>query len=248
MAMYDDPYGSGGIDPNDIIYRDFGISMDDADDWGDDENSDQPLPAGNYKVLLQQGDWKTTNNGNQCVSVRLVVTEGQHKGKVVFDNFWFWTKGNPGSQKAKLKTVRRAVGADVTKCGNLADILGREVMCKILLKKRNPEFASYEGEMENSVSRYFKIPGSQSAPAQAAPKFAPQPQTTPGTPSIIAQNKQAVQAVKAPAAPQQGTAMPTYNTQQGQPQQQAQAQQPAQQPLNQNIQPSEQQQTQDSPF
>lgn len=233
MAMYDEPYGSGVVDPNDIIYRDFGISMDDADDWGDDENPDQPLPAGNYKVLLQQGDWKTTNNGNQCVSVRLVVTEGPHKGKAVFDNFWFWTKGNPGSQKAKLKTVRRAVGADVTRCGNLADILGREVMCKILLKKRNPDFASYEGEMENSVSRYFKIPGSQAAPAQAAPKFAPKPDPAPQP---------------TPATPQQGTAMPTYSTQQGQPQQQAQAQQPVQQPMNQNIQPSEQQQTQDSPF
>lgn len=227
MAMYDDPYGSGGVDPNDIIYRDFGISMDDADDWGDDENSDQPLPTGTYKVLLQQGDWKTTNNGNQYVSVRLVVAEGQHKGKVVFDNFWFWTKGNPRSQKAKLKTVRRAVGADVTKCGNLADILGREVMCKILLRKKNPEYASYEGEMENSVSRYFKIPGSQTPGSQTAPKFAPQP--------------------AAPATPQQGTAMPTYNTQQGQPQQQFQAQQPVQQPLNQNIQPSEQQQT-ETPF
>ena len=233
MAMYDEPYGSGSVAPDDIIYRDFGVSMDDADDWDSDENSDQPLPTGTYKVLLQQGDWRSTNNGNQSVCVRLVVTEGQYKGRVVFDNFWLWTKGNPRSQKTRLRTVRRAVGADITKCGNLADILGREVMCKITLKKRNPDFASYEGEMENTVSRYFKIPGSQTPPAQAAPKFAPKPEPAPQP---------------APATPQQGTAMPTYSTQQGQPQQQAQAQQPVQQPMNQNIQPSEQQQAQNSPF
>ena len=207
--MYDDPYGNGGIAPNDIIYRDFGVSMDDAADWGDEEYSDEPLPAGTYKMLIQQGDWKTTNTGKQSVYIRLVVVDGPFKGRAIFDNFWLWA-GNPKSQKAKLKTIRRAVGADVSVCGNLGDLLNREVMCKVLLKDKSPDYGGGNGEKENSVSRYFKVSGSaQAQSAQPAPKFAPQPQQ--------------------PAQPQQG-GFPTYNQNQQQAPQNQNVQPSEQQP------------------
>ncbi len=229
MSLYDE-------DPTDILHRDFGISMDDVDDE-DDGYSDEPLPAGRYKVLVEQGDWKTTNAGKQFVFVRLVVVDGTYKGRSVFDNFWLWS-ANPKYQKTRLQKLRRAVGANPAQCGNLADLIGHEVMCQIKLQDKDPDYASYTGEKENKVVRYYQVPGAQAQrPAVQAFPAAPTPPTT---------------AQPAPQQmSQQQNSFPTYT--QGAPMQQQMQGQPQttqnqNNQLNQNVQPSEQQQAQGSPF
>lgn len=262
MSFLDSMNTAGGYDPNNWeAHLDDVIDVDLSDASERRQFENVVVPAGTYRMRVEGGQNKTTDSGYKYISLWMTPVEGEHANKArVFDSFWMWGDYAP-SHKARWKEVRRATGNDETIAGTLRDVVNHEVMCKVGVKESKRK--GYEGEMENIIKWYRPIRGT-TAPAAAAqpaatfkaaptPPTAPQPaaaaapQAAPATPSIIAQNQQAVQAVQAPATPQQGTAMPTYSTQQGQPQQQAQAQQPVQQPLNQNIQPSEQQQT-EMPF
>jgi hypothetical protein len=260
MSFLDGMNTAGGYDPDNWeAHLDDVIDVDLSDASERRQYENVVLPAGTYRMRIEGGQNKTTDSGHKYISLWMTPVEGEYANKTrVFDSFWMWGDYAP-NHKARWKEVRRVTGNDETIAGTLRDVVNHEVRCKVIVRESKRK--GYEGEMENSIRAYMSIRGVKAQTASAAKTFAAAPtpptasqpaaaaapQAAPVTPSIIAQNQQAVQAVQAPATPQQGTAMPTYNTQQGQ-QQQAQAQQPVQQPMNQNIQPSEQQQTSITPF
>lgn len=261
MSFLDSVNTAGGYDPDNWeAHLDDVIDVDLSDASERRQYENVVIPAGTYRMRIEGGQNRTTDSGYKYISLWMTPVEGEHANQGrVYDSFWLWGDYAP-DQKARWKEVRRATGNDETIAGTLREVVNHEVRCKVGVRESKRK--GYEGEMENIIRWYRPLRGTnaQAAPAQATtfkaaptPPTAPQPaaaaapQAAPVTPSIIAQNQQAVPAQPAPATPQQGTAMPTYSTQQGQPQQ-AQAQQPVQQPMNQNIQPSEQQQAQDSPF
>lgn len=252
---------AGGYDPDSWeAHLDDVIDVDLSDASERRQREDIVLPAAKYRMRIEGCGLKYSGNGNKYVSLWMTPAEGEYANRTtLYDRFWMWGDYAP-DQKARWKEVRRATGNDETIAGTYREVINHEVMCRVGVKESKR--SGYEGELENVIRAYMPIRGktAQTAPvaktfaAAPTPPTAPQPaaaaapQAAPVTPSIIAQNQQAVPAQPAPATPQHGTAMPTYSTQQGQPQQQAQAQQPVQQPMNQNIQPSEQQQAQNSPF
>lgn len=80
------------------------MSFINADYSKNQENSFEPLPEGNYEVLIQQAQERTTQNGAESLQLRLVVrndldaalpdTNGKYHNRVIFMDNWKRKKTN----------------------------------------------------------------------------------------------------------------------------------------------------------
>ena len=123
------------------------------------ESSFEPLPEGNYECIIQSTQEKTTKNGKEAFSVKLVVrndltqvptlaeTNGKYANRILFDDHW--KRDIDGryiyhmeSLMYVLKAAQIPEGTQINSMDDLHEIL-RDKPVKIYTKKENN---TYNGE------------------------------------------------------------------------------------------------------
>lgn len=56
----------------------------------DPSGSGEPIPAGEYVVIIAESEVKTAKSGNNYLSMKFQVADGPHSGRVFFSNFNLW--------------------------------------------------------------------------------------------------------------------------------------------------------------
>lgn len=56
------------------------------------------LPEGTYTFDIQEATGKTSNNGDPLINIKLVVAEGEFKGKFVWDNILIPSPDSPAAK------------------------------------------------------------------------------------------------------------------------------------------------------
>lgn len=124
----------------------------------------EPIPAGDYKLAIKESEDKETKNKNgSYLSLKIEVIEGEHKGRLLFENL---NLNNPSNQaveiaKGTLSAICRAVG--VMTPNDSAELHGKPFVGTVALEKRKDT-----GEMQNRIKKYTSLSEAEVAPASAA--------------------------------------------------------------------------------
>ena len=127
------------------------------------QGSFEPIPAGWYKAMITDSEFKPTKSGNgEYLQLRLDVIEGEHEGRILFDRL---NLNNP-SQTAveiaqrQLSAICRAVGVMTPQ--DSRDLHDRPLRVKVSIRP-----AGNGHEASNEVKAYEAVDGGgQAAPAQ----------------------------------------------------------------------------------
>lgn len=113
-----------------------------------------PLPAGDYVVILTGSDWKDTRSGTgRYLEIAHEVVEGQYRGRRL------WARLNLENQnekaveiaKAQLSSICRAV--DVRQPRDSAELHGIPLVATVKIKKRQDT-----GDLVNEISGWKAKP------------------------------------------------------------------------------------------
>ena len=100
----------------------------------------EPLPDGDYRVLIMDSDWHTTKAGNgQYLKLQFEVLDGACKGRYLWLNLNLKNQSEKAVQiaQAELSAICRAVG--VTKPKDSTDLHNKPLVVKVGRDKKDPE-------------------------------------------------------------------------------------------------------------
>ena len=127
----------------------------------------EPIPAGDYDLLVKECKIKASQSGNNYISVTLEVLNAAHKGRLVFDNF------NVEHAKSDVRAIAKRQLANLCmacKTGsfnmeNVGAVLTNKVLKAYVVVVKD----DYSGGTKNKVKKYYSDaqPGHKPAAAQA---------------------------------------------------------------------------------
>jgi hypothetical protein len=126
-----------------------------------DQQSFELLPKGSYKVSITDAKYDTNAKGNEFAKVTLTVTEGDYKGRKVFDQFMLKNANGPSADPKKdptiiglqrLKALWICCGKTSMK-GELNEFLGCEVLASVKIQEAKDGY-----DASNKVSYYKPLP------------------------------------------------------------------------------------------
>ena len=124
-------------------------------DFSNDKTGSEVIPNGSYPVIVDSFKQKTTKSGNDMLVLKFKITEGEYKGRVVFQNYMM-----SGNEKAvsiargQLKTLLVAAGKPTAITG-AHDFVGAEVSATIKVEV-NEQYSD-----KNVISYVKKLTKSQ---------------------------------------------------------------------------------------
>lgn len=98
-----------------------------------------PVPAGEYLCEIVRIDESLTQYGDEMWRIRFMITEGDHKGRYIFDNMVF-----SRAAMSRVKLMAKAMGVDTSKSLNLEShhLMGILVFVTVTVE----EYITREGE------------------------------------------------------------------------------------------------------
>lgn len=115
----------------------------------------EPLPAGNYEVVIVGSEIREANTGNgRYLKLELQIPEGQRfAGRKLFDNLNIWHNSDKVKQIAKgtLSAICRAV--NIPTPDDSSDLHGKRLLATVIVENR-------EGHgPQNRIKSYHALPG-----------------------------------------------------------------------------------------
>lgn len=115
----------------------------------------EPLPAGDYKCVIESSELKPTKTGGERIALTLQVIEGQHKGRKFFDGL---NIRNTGPNKATVEAIAQrtlssichAVG--VLQPQDTVELHNRPLLASV-------KIVPYDGGFTNQVKGYSSTSG-----------------------------------------------------------------------------------------
>lgn len=134
------------------------------------ESNYDPIPAGDYEVLIIESETKETKAGTgQYLQLTLEVLNGHYKGRRIWDRLNLWNSNQTAVDIANrtLSQICHAVG--VLTPQDSAELHGKPLMATVVIKS-SPGYGD-----SNEVKRYFsgKNPAPGPVPPQPAAANAP---------------------------------------------------------------------------
>lgn len=125
----------------------------------------KPLPPGPYQMNCEKVEINPTKDGTgRRLVVTLVVTEGDHVGRRIWQGFNI-NNNNPKAQeisRRQLSSLSHAAGCPGTR--NAADLVGNEVIAHVKVQPAKDGF-----DARNECTAYESLIGDGPKPAAAAP-------------------------------------------------------------------------------
>ena len=100
----------------------------------------QPLPDGEYNVVINDADYRQTKNGNGFyVSVEFQVYEGEHESRKLWSNYNL-VNPNPQAQEIGEQQFAKLCLAALGKlsCSDTDELIGKTVTVGVGLEKNDP--------------------------------------------------------------------------------------------------------------
>lgn len=125
----------------------------------------QPLPDGEYNVVINDADYKQTKNGNgYYVSVEFEVYEGEHSSRRVWSNYNL-VNPNPQAQEIGEQQFAKLCLAALGKlsCSDTDELIGKTVTVGVGLEKNDPtrnrvKYANPTGTVKAPAARLAAAP------------------------------------------------------------------------------------------
>lgn len=185
-----------------------------------------PVPSGTYVAAIREMEVKANSKAESGhnLALQYVITEGQYKGRKVFENLNLWHKTSSAAADIAMKqlsSIGHAVG--ILKSGELTDLAHKPMLIDVdlapatadttndngtLIKGRgpsnnilahNPVTPDALAAAQGHVPQVGAVSQQNTAQAQTAPTFNPGAQTqAPTTPPQTATANQNVQQTSAP--------------------------------------------------
>lgn len=137
-----------------------------------------PVPAGVYRMAIVDSEAKDAkgDKGNRYVNLKLLIVEGEHEGRTVFDILNLWNDNATAVEIAQrtLADICTACGIAVLK--NTEQLYGIEMEVKLGVQPARTTHDGHTYEASNKVKAYRAIEGSQ---PQHAPQRQPAPTASP---------------------------------------------------------------------
>ena len=117
----------------------------------------EPLPAGDYRVRIEEAEDGQTSTNKEKTSIKLVVTEGEHEGRVLYENLvWSTDKGDLNKVSlGRLRAYATAILGEEAASGaelDTADLVGG--ICTVVLKlKTRVRKDTGESVTENQIAK-----------------------------------------------------------------------------------------------
>ena len=130
----------------------------------------QPLPDGEYNVVINDADYKQTKNGNGWyVSVEFLVYEGEHKDRKLWSNYNL-VNPNPQAQEIGEQQFAKLCLAALGKlsCSDTDELIGKAVTVGVGLEKNDP--TRNRVKYANAIGTVKAPTAKAAAPVQAAKK------------------------------------------------------------------------------
>lgn len=92
------------------------------------------VPVGVYNVIVSQAEQKTSSSGNEMLKISFKITDGEHKGRMIFENFML--SGNEKSVQinmSRLKALLTCAGHKLNIEGP-HEFVGLEVAASVKIK------------------------------------------------------------------------------------------------------------------
>jgi len=87
------------------------------------------MPDGKYACHLEEVEEDVTKRGDEMWRLRFTVDEGEHSGRLIFDNMVFSPKAMP-----RAKLICQCLGLDVSQSSDLnpEDLIGRRCVISVI--------------------------------------------------------------------------------------------------------------------
>jgi len=126
----------------------------------------QPLPEGEYRVLVASAEEKSTRDGTGLgLNVKYEVIDGQHQGRLVFHWINLQNKSKDAEEIGHKELARLCLACKIDAPRSPADFCGK--LIKVVLKVEE-----YNGEKKNGV-KAIVIPAATTIPQVAQPAQQP---------------------------------------------------------------------------
>jgi len=112
-----------------------------------------PLPAGAYKVVIKDFEKKNTKAGTgQYLSLTLEVTEGDHKGRSLWENLNLWNKSVQAVEIAEQALTQICHSTGKLKIKSYDELLFKPMIAHVKVRPENPPYGA-----SNEVKMYAPI-------------------------------------------------------------------------------------------
>ena len=135
------------------------------------QESFDPIPAGEYHVIIEDTEMKTTAAGTgEYLQITLSVLDGQYAGRKLWDRLNLSNPNKTAEEIAQrtLSAICHATG--VLKPRDSAELHNKTLIAKVKVKQR-PGY-----DPQNEIGAYKAAGQTQVAPVQPIQQSAPQPQ------------------------------------------------------------------------
>lgn len=126
----------------------LGINFDNYESY----DSYEPLPNGNYNVIIDSAEIKTPKSGNgRMLSLCYTVSGGEYSGRKIFDNLCIFHNNEMAQtiSRRKLKSIKEATG--LVNLDEEEQLINEAMLIKVKVKKNS------EGVLVNEISGYYPI-------------------------------------------------------------------------------------------
>ena len=141
----------------------------DSNEWESGAGKFDPIPAGDYTVIVTKSEMKNTKQGDgKLLELTLQVVGEEGKGRLLWDRL---NLDNPNATAVEI--AKRTLGDICRAVGVLTPSDSSELHDKPLVARVTVEPRKDTGEPSNRIKRYLAVGGETpkaAAPAPSAPK------------------------------------------------------------------------------
>lgn len=97
-----------------------------------------PIPSGQYKAIIEDTErvpTKDTSNDNEYLNLKISITEGDYKGRIVFERLNIWNSNPKAVNIAKDTLYDICHAINVPKVQNHEELRYKELGVKIAIEK-----------------------------------------------------------------------------------------------------------------
>jgi hypothetical protein len=113
------------------------------------ESLGKPVPKGEYLTRVYSHKITKNRNGDPMITWQLVISEGEHNGRMLFQRYNITEKGLP-YLKSFLEKCKFDWGASFDPNTNCKDVYGCEVIAKV-------DISTWQGEPRNEITGFIPV-------------------------------------------------------------------------------------------
>lgn len=145
----------------------FGFDVSEVDVNDIPQGNYEPVPEGEYTLTALDSEEKETSTGGEMIKVKFEVSEGEHKGRYIWQNFNTVNKSEVAQRIGRQQLVAWATSCGKPDADDTDKLIGKKCRAYVKIK---PASGQYKAANEIGSFLFAEAPAEKSkAAAKAAP-------------------------------------------------------------------------------